>query len=79
MALSPAPPLNQRTHVDITIALVQQKMTVLVGQTSALSNGPLDASWPSSAAFAIQLGLTYVASTTGPWTARIDNVVVNLQ
>ncbi len=77
--LNPAPSAKQWTRVDITLSLPQHRLTVLVGGVSALTSETLDSSWPASGAFAIQLGLTYVASTSGPWSARIDNVVVNVQ
>jgi hypothetical protein len=75
--LKPAPTPGVWTRIDITLSLTDRTVTVLVGGVNALASTSVDPTWPTSGALAVDLGFTYVATTSSGWSVRFDDVVVD--
>jgi hypothetical protein len=77
--LGVGPSLGQWSRVDIVVSLAQHTINVTVDGAAALTASPLDSSWPGAGTLSIDLGIAYVSDTSGPWSIRYDDVVVNPQ
>ncbi len=75
--LSRFPVVKTWSRVEVDMALSPPTLTVKVDGTTTLDGVALDPSWPTSGSVQINLGVTYVTSTAGPWLVRYDNVVVD--
>lgn len=75
--LSRFPVVKTWSRVQIDMALSPPTLTMTVDGTTTLDRVALDPSWPTSGSVQINLGVTYVTSTAGPWLVRYDNVVVD--
>jgi hypothetical protein len=73
------PSLGQWSHVDMVVSLATRTVSVTVDGASALTDAPLDPSWPTAGPLTINLGIAYTSGTTGPWSIRFDDVVANPQ
>ncbi len=77
LAVSPVAKTWSRVQIDLSLTSSPATVSVTVDGKTSLSSAPLDASWPTSGTVQINLGMTYVNDTNGPWLIRYDNVTVD--